>query len=110
MCKDAFQRPVFPRVSSTVRVISCRRNRKNRCGSWACASVASRVMAASKESRAARRHQCLRERYRDICKATRRAVGTARLFQFNRPHSTSTNLVRLEVWPSHTPLEQGLRH
>ncbi|GBM91188.1 hypothetical protein AVEN_173507-1 [Araneus ventricosus] len=27
-----------------------------------------------------------------------------------QPCSASTNLERLEVWPSHTPLEQGLTH
>ncbi|GBL95883.1 hypothetical protein AVEN_227125-1, partial [Araneus ventricosus] len=37
--KAAFQRPVFPRVSSAVRVIPYHRNRKNRCGSWACKCI-----------------------------------------------------------------------
>ncbi|GBM11380.1 hypothetical protein AVEN_59048-1, partial [Araneus ventricosus] len=36
-----------------------------------------------------------------------RAIGTARLLEFHRPQSISANLERLEVWPSHTPLEQG---
>ncbi|GBN38172.1 hypothetical protein AVEN_160451-1 [Araneus ventricosus] len=39
-----------------------------------------------------------------------RAVGTARLFEFHRPKSTSANLERLEDCPTHSPLEQGLRH
>ncbi|GBM78206.1 hypothetical protein AVEN_72409-1 [Araneus ventricosus] len=43
--KAAFQRPVFSRVSSAVYIIPCRRNGKNRCGSWA--SVVSRVVAVS---------------------------------------------------------------
>ncbi|GBM36539.1 hypothetical protein AVEN_46015-1 [Araneus ventricosus] len=38
-----------------------------------------------------------------------RAVGTARMFEFHRPWTTSANLVRLEVQPSHMPLEQGFR-
>ncbi|GBM35590.1 hypothetical protein AVEN_121040-1 [Araneus ventricosus] len=33
------------------------------------------------------------------------SVRTARLFEFHRPQSTTTNL---EVCPSHTPLQQGL--
>ncbi|GBM05373.1 hypothetical protein AVEN_268518-1 [Araneus ventricosus] len=36
-----------------------------------------------------------------------RAVRMAHLLEFHRPQSTSTNLERLEVWPGHTPLEQG---
>ncbi|GBO23741.1 hypothetical protein AVEN_24220-1 [Araneus ventricosus] len=34
-----------------------------------------------------------------------RSVGTARLFEFHRSKSTNANLERLEVWPSHKPLE-----
>ncbi|GBM10740.1 hypothetical protein AVEN_215890-1 [Araneus ventricosus] len=36
-----------------------------------------------------------------------RAVGTASLFEFHRPQSTSANIKRLEIRPSHTPLEHG---
>ncbi|GBO05868.1 hypothetical protein AVEN_187008-1 [Araneus ventricosus] len=36
-----------------------------------------------------------------------RAVGTARLFEFHRPRSTSTNLERPQICPSHKSLEQG---
>ncbi|GBN93014.1 hypothetical protein AVEN_107826-1 [Araneus ventricosus] len=35
------------------------------------------------------------------------AVGTVRLLKFHRPQFTRANLERLEVCPSHTPLEQG---
>ncbi|GBM79626.1 hypothetical protein AVEN_131225-1 [Araneus ventricosus] len=31
------------------------------------------------------------------------AIGTAYLFEFHRPQSTSANLEALEVWPSYTP-------
>ncbi|GBN90574.1 hypothetical protein AVEN_149229-1 [Araneus ventricosus] len=34
-----------------------------------------------------------------------RAVGKARLIEFHRPQSTNVNLERLQIWPSHTPLE-----
>ncbi|GBN33215.1 hypothetical protein AVEN_104414-1 [Araneus ventricosus] len=53
------------------------------------------------------RNHCIHslERCRDICKATR--TKKARLFEFHRSQSTSTNLERLEVWPSHTPLQYG---
>ncbi|GBN96735.1 hypothetical protein AVEN_273067-1 [Araneus ventricosus] len=45
--KAAFLRPVFRRVSSAVRVIPRRRNRKNRCGSWAYYSAASLMIGMS---------------------------------------------------------------
>ncbi|GBM52044.1 hypothetical protein AVEN_238109-1 [Araneus ventricosus] len=117
MHKAAFQRPVFPRVSSAFRVITCRRSSKNRCGSWACKCICGfpryggKQIAHQRKRERARRCHCVRslERCRDICKAMRRDIETARLIEFHRPQSTSTNLERLEVWPSHTPLEQGLK-
>ncbi|GBL67035.1 hypothetical protein AVEN_77076-1 [Araneus ventricosus] len=52
-------------------------------------------------------HKCEPRATRSVAKP--HAVGTARLFEFHRPHSTNVNLERLEDWPSHTPLLQGFR-
>ncbi|GBL99411.1 hypothetical protein AVEN_206811-1 [Araneus ventricosus] len=100
--KAAFQRPVFPRVSSAIRVIPCRRNGKNRCDLCASKCICGFPRCGGKwlaHQRTRRRH-CIRslERCRDICKG-----ATVRI-----PPTTSTNLERLEVCPSHTPLEKGL--
>ncbi|GBL74333.1 hypothetical protein AVEN_235314-1 [Araneus ventricosus] len=72
------------------------------------ASVVSRVMAVNR-SRIIRPDGAIASVHSSAAEifAKPRAVGTVRLFEFNRPQSTSTNLERLEIWRSHTPLEQG---
>ncbi|GBN09672.1 hypothetical protein AVEN_50399-1 [Araneus ventricosus] len=71
------------------------------------ASLVSRVMAVN-SSRIKGPDDAIASVHSSIAEifAKPRAVGTARLFEFHRPHVR--NLVRLEIWPSHTPLEQGL--
>ncbi|GBM12366.1 hypothetical protein AVEN_211553-1 [Araneus ventricosus] len=108
--KAAFQRHVFPQISSVVRAISCRRNGKNRVvRGLVSASVVSRVVAVNSshikgpDDAIASVHSSAAEIFGKPCD-----VGTARLFEFHRPQSTSANLERLEVLPSHTPLEQGV--
>ncbi|GBO32050.1 hypothetical protein AVEN_10475-1 [Araneus ventricosus] len=69
------------------------------------ASAVSRVVAVnSSHIKEARRRHCIPsfELCRDICKD-----GTARLFEFHRPQSTNAKPERLEVSPSHTPLEES---
>ncbi|GBM58106.1 hypothetical protein AVEN_164292-1 [Araneus ventricosus] len=76
------------------------------------ASVISRVVAVnSSHIKEARRLHCIRslERTAEIF-AKPLTVGTVRLFEFHRPQSTNANLERLEIWPSHTPLEKGFRN
>ncbi|GBN86421.1 hypothetical protein AVEN_72689-1 [Araneus ventricosus] len=110
----AFLRPVFPRVPSAVRIIPCRPNRKNRCGSWACKCTCYFQRFGGKQLAHERKGKwadgvsaSVLSRAAEIFAKTR-AVGTARLFESHRPQSTRTNLQRLEVWPSYTPPEQGL--
>ncbi|GBL83264.1 hypothetical protein AVEN_76173-1 [Araneus ventricosus] len=99
---------------SAVRVIPCRRNRKNRCGSWACKCIcwfpryggkycAHQRKVERPDGANASAHSNTAETF-----SKSRAVGSARLFEFNRPRSTSTILERLEICPSHRPLEHGL--
>ncbi|GBN78852.1 hypothetical protein AVEN_30957-1 [Araneus ventricosus] len=88
-------------------------NGKNRCGSWACKTICRFPRCGGKRHA----HQRKKERpdgaitsfYSSAAEifAKPRAVGTARLFEFQRPQSTNTNFERLEFCPSHTPLEQG---
>ncbi|GBO25544.1 hypothetical protein AVEN_164269-1 [Araneus ventricosus] len=88
--------------------IDCR-NRKNRCGSLACKCICSFQRCGSKylthQKKVEKQDGAITSIQSEIF-AKPCAVRTARLF--DRPQSTSTNLERLEVWPSHTPLEQGL--
>ncbi|GBN31982.1 hypothetical protein AVEN_131560-1 [Araneus ventricosus] len=71
------------------------------------ASVVSRVMAVNSshvKGRGSGQTASLDQFTRALPRS--RVVGRARLFGFHRSQSTSTNLERLEVWPSHTPSEQ----